>query len=218
MKTKKLMALVVIAISAFVSCDDDDTFGGSGNLISEERTIESFTKIESSGVFEINITQDPVQKVVVTADDNIVGNVKTTVSNGTLRVYLKDGNYKNINTSLDISVNQLTKVLNEGSGFIEANGFTNNLLVEIENSGSGSIFYEGSTNELQIENEGSGEVDCMDLISNSARVDIEGSGDCYINVENQLKGKIEGSGSIYYQGSPVVEMDIEGSGKVVKIN
>lgn len=217
MKTLKFITVVALMISTIVACDNDEIFNGSGNIIPEERILDPFTKIESSGVFDIYIVQGAAQKVVLAADDNIIGNVKTTVSNGTLKVYLKDGNYNHINTSLTITVDELTKVLNEGSGSVEAIGFENNAALEIFNSGDGSIYYEGTTKDLQIKNYGSGTIDCMDLLSESTRIQIEGSGDSYLSVANELKGKIEGSGFIYYKGSPLVDVDIEGSGQLIKM-
>lgn len=218
MRTIKLIPVILLVISTFVSCNDDETYNGSGNLITEERNLETFTKIESSGVFEIDITQSSEQKVEVTADDNIIGNLITTVSNGTLKVYLKDGNYNHIDISLTIAVNELIKISNEGTGIIEAEGFFDNDKVDIFNSGSGRVYYEGTTLDLTIDNVGSGEVDCMDLASKNANVYIEGSGDSYVSLENELKGKIEGSGSIYYKGTPSVDVQIEGSGQVIKMD
>lgn len=218
MKTIKLIAIMTLLTSLFASCDDNETYYGSKNVITEDRSVETFTKINSSGVFDITISQGSNQKVEITADDNILNKLKTKVSNGTLNIYLEDVNYKNITVSIDITVNELTKVVNEGTGTIEAIGFKNNTTLDIFNSGNGFIYFEGNTINLNIENQGSGEIDCMNLISENSSVHIEGSGDCHLNVEKEVKGKIEGSASIYYIGSPIIDVDVDGSGQVVKVN
>ena len=90
---RKLL-LIAITIIAITSCSKDN-YTGSGNTISEFRTVDAFTKISSNGTFILNITQGSTLSLEIIADDNIIDKVTTRVSNDKLEIYLENGNYKN---------------------------------------------------------------------------------------------------------------------------
>ena len=80
----------LVIFMLFISCDTDETINGSGNLITETRGATPFTKVSSEGVFEVTINQGATQSVEITADDNVIGRVKTRVVNDELQLYLDD--------------------------------------------------------------------------------------------------------------------------------
>ncbi len=211
--------LFLIAITAFTlaSCSKDD-YTGSGNTISEFRDVNLFTKISSEGTFVVNITQGPTQSLEIIADDNIIGRVKTTVSDGRLKIYLEDGNYKNTYLEANITVADLNGIKNEGTGDITVFELESSGTMEIENIGSGNISIAGYTDNLNIKNEGSGTINCAEFLAANIELRIEGSGDCEVYCTESLNVNIEGSGNVYYKGSPTMTIDISGSGQVIPMN
>src|SRR5690606_18988491 len=99
-----------------ISCQEDDMIFGSGRPVSESRTVSSFTKVKSEGVFEVTITQGPIQSVVITADDNIIGRVKTTVIDNKLLLFLNGDGYNHLTLNAKITVPRLNGVTNSGTG------------------------------------------------------------------------------------------------------
>ncbi|MGB5205366.1 head GIN domain-containing protein [Eudoraea sp.] len=209
--------LIAITTITLASCAKDD-YTGSGNTVSEFRDVNLFTKISSEGTFVVNITQGPTQSLEIIADDNIIGRVKTTVSDGQLKIYLDDGNYKNIYLEANITVADLNGIKNEGIGDITVFELQNTGIMEIENKGTGNIAIAGYTDNLTIVNVGSGTINCAEFMAANVDLRIEGSGDSEVYCTESLKVNIEGSGSVYYKGSPSMIIDISGSGQVIPMN
>lgn len=211
--------LFLIAITAITiaSCSKDD-YKGSGNTISEFRDVNLFTKISSEGTFVVNITQGPTQSLEIIADDNIIGRVRTTVSDDRLKIYLEDGNYKNTYLEANITVADLNGIKNEGTGDITVFELQSAGTMEIENIGSGNIIMAGYTDNLTILNEGSGTINCAEFMAANVELHIEGSGDSEVYCTESLNVNIEGSGNVYYKGSPTITVDISGSGQVIPMN
>jgi len=209
--------LVALTAITLASCSKDD-YNGSGNTISEFRDVSLFTKISNEGTFVVNITQGQTQSLEIIADDNIISRVKTRVSDGQLKIYLEDGNYRNIYLEANITVADLNGIKNEGTGDITVFELQSDGTMEIENIGSGNIAIAGYTDYLTILNEGSGVINCAEFMAANVDLRIEGSGDCEVYCTESLKVNIEGSGNVYYKGSPTMIIDISGSGQVIPMN
>jgi len=88
-----------------------------------------------------------------------------------------------------------------------------NLMAEL--SGSGEIELSGTVTNADLKSTGSGKLDCEDLVSDNASVNLSGSSDVKIVANKSLKGVIRGSGTIMYGGNPSRNnVEIRGSGKV----
>jgi hypothetical protein len=221
-KTNKMKSIVILPIVLLVtlitSCTKDP-ISGSGELTSEFRNVANFTKVNSEGVFEVLITQGATQSVEIIGDDNIIPEVKTTVVDNELRLYLDDDhNYKDITLKVNITVPSITSIKNNGVGNISISGVDTIDNFNVYNSGTGDISIEGSAKSLTLKNEGTGKFEGFLFTVDDCNVTIVGSGDCEINSANTLNVRIEGSGDVHYIGSPIIEVDISGSGKIIKSN
>ncbi len=67
---------------------------GSGNIITDNRSLAAFTGVKASSGFEVEIKTGMPQSVMVEADDNLMKYIITEVNNGMLRIGIRD------NTSL----------------------------------------------------------------------------------------------------------------------
>ena len=209
--------LLFCGLSLFTSCDkDDDVNSGSQNLTTEIREVGEFTRLKSKGVFEVNIAQGDFQSVEITADDNIIGRVRTNVVNGELRLELSDGNYENITLRARITVEQLNGVNNSGVGNIVASNVDSNNF-SLTNSGDADIIISGVSNNLDCFNEGAGDVKGFNFLVNNADLEIQGSGSIEISCSDTLDAEIDGSGDVLYRGNPTVNSAIRGSGEVRKL-
>lgn len=206
------------SIMFLASCTDDDKINGSGNLITETREVNEFTRVSSEGVFEVNITDDASQSVEATADDNVMQYVKTTVSSNQLSLYLKDGNYGNITLSANIKVADLNGIINSGTGNIKAYNVDEEAEFNVVNSGTANITIQGESDGLEVMNEGTGNFKGFDFEVNSCQVENIGSGDIEVNCNEALDIKISGTGNVYYKGHPSINVNISGSGKVIDAN
>ena len=218
MKNSSKFFLGIASVMFLVSCTDDDKFNGSGNLVTETREVNEFSRVSSEGVFEVNITADESQLVEVTSDDNVMQYVKTTVSSNQLSLYLKDGNYGNITLKANIKVADLNGIANSGTGNINAINVDEEAEFNVVNSGTANITIQGESDGLEIMNEGTGDFKGFDFEVNSCQVENIGSGDIQVNCNESLDIIITGSGNVYYKGHPSINVNISGSGKVIDAN
>ena len=215
---KKLFLIPIILVAVLMSCSDDTIFG-SGNLTSEIREVDYFSKVKSDGVFEITITQGATQSVEITGDNNIMNRIKTKVVNSELRLYLDDdNNYRDITLRVDIVVNRLNGIKNSGVGDIYAYNIDESGNFNVFNSGTANIFIEGEAQSLDIKNEGSGAFMGFNFEVNDGDLENIGSGDIEVNCTEELDVKIKGSGNVYYMGNPILDVSISGSGNVIQSN
>ncbi len=82
-------------------------------------------------------------------------------------------------------------------------------------SGSACVALEGDVAQQKIEISGSGEYHAVDLVSNTALIDISGSGKAIIRAEKQIDANIDGSGEVCFYGESVIIENISGSGRMV---
>src|SRR5689334_6787286 len=97
-KTRRVLVLLVVLVVGALSVtlavllggDHGDgltgsgTVRGSGVATSETRTLAPFTAVDLAGSNNVTVKVGAPQSVVVHADDNLVGHVRTTVRSGTL--------------------------------------------------------------------------------------------------------------------------------------
>lgn len=218
MKNSVIIPLLVI-ITLISSCSADDKIIGSGNLITESRDVDIFTKVSSEGVFEVKITQGDSQAVEIKADDNIMNLVKTKVINNELQLYLDENfNYSGITIQAEISATALNGVMNSGVGNMEVSNLTQSESFSIGNFGTGNITIDGTGLNLNVVNQGTGDISAFAFIAEACSIDIEGSGNVETNCSDNLDVTIVGSGNVYYKGNPSINTSITGSGNVIDSN
>lgn len=193
--------------------DDRRTIRGSGTMVSENREVASFTRIEVAMGIDIVVTVGSPQQVTLTFDDNIIGKVKTRVRGNTLEIDSRGSFSTSSECKIEITVPSIEEFSLAGSGNIEIRGIAGEKF-EIDLAGSGNIRIDGRTKNLEIDVAGSGDIDARDLIAEEAEVSIAGSGNVRVYAEKSLEAEISGSGDIRYYGDPDVESDVSGSGSI----
>ncbi len=215
----KFIAPILFMFALITSCSDEERISGSGNLITESRDVDSFTKVRSEGVFDVTITQGNSKSVEITADDNIINQVKTKVINNELQLYLDDDfNYSGITIRANITTTSLNALTNSGVGNMSVHDVDENGAFSIDNFGTGDISINGSAANLSITDEGTGDILAFNFFIENCSIDIEGSGSVFIHCSDNLDINIEGSGNVHYKGSPAINTSISGSGSVINAN
>jgi hypothetical protein len=242
MKTNSIYSLAfLVSATILVSSCEFYCTDGNGNIKSEQRLIAAFYSVENTTSFDVAVIADSIYSVEVTADENILPLINTSVRGDYLVIDTENNqcirNARSVR--IDIHMPVLENIELSGSGNIVAYDFICTSL-EIRNSGSGNIDMTniGATDKVDIRLSGSGEIS----ISGDARegnYHLSGSGDilasdmlvddCY--VVNSGSGDIEcfayflldatlnGSGDILYYGAPEeVFEDDNGSGDIRQIN
>mgnify|MGYP001946072902 CR=1 FL=1 len=218
MKNRFIILVSFVLLGTLFSCVTQGVVG-SGQLVSELRTVDSFTEITSIGSANITVSYGPIQSVEVTVDDNIIADIITETDGNKLIIRPKSGkSYSNINLSVRATLPFLTSINNTGSGEFEVSGFENLPSLSFKNTGSGRATLKGSCIDFSIENSGSGSVNGFDFISEICTIENTGSGRFEVNCSRKLVGENSGSGSIFYKGNPSINFENNGSGKIKDAN
>ena len=248
--------IVTVTLAALSGCGsgssgdgDDFDFGvfapasddviGSGVVEEEDRPVSGFTRVVLAGIGILRIKQGTAEELIVTADDNILPHILTTVQGGTLEI-------RKSNVSLDpsrpieydLTVVALESVVLSGAGDIMVSDLMTNVLaltlsgvgkvevttldadeLDVAFSGVGNVDIAGTVNVQRVDVTGVGEYDARDLTSLDAVISIVGNVNqtATVRVSDTLKVTITGNGTVFYIGDPVVD-DVTGSGNVQKIS
>lgn len=191
-----------------------DRVKGSGTLVTQTRDLETFSSIEASGAFDIEITVGEPQSVTITFDDNLIDRVTADVRRGTLRLG-SEGSYLSKHACVVvITVPALDGFESTGSGDVRIENLIADTF-ECRLTGSGSIYALGSVDELDLEISGSGDIDARDLKARDVYARVSGSGNIDVHALESISGRVSGSGDIYYYGDPKhTNVRVSGSGTI----
>lgn len=230
------IAFSLILCVILISCKKEnrlDCFKSNGAEKTETREPGSFSVIEVANKMDLYIRQGAEYKVEVSAGKNLMKNILTSVTDGTLRV---DNNntcnfvrgYKK-NITVNITLPYLRFVKNNGVGTVNILGFDQDTLVvrtessgdihitgnfnEVRTSshGNGDMYVQGNTNSFYVYTYGTNFVYAGDLVvKNFAFVQTLSLGDCFINGSQllDLSYNIGSSGNVYYTGTPPTITDV----------
>jgi hypothetical protein len=216
---------------------------GTGDIVTQDRTVKSFTAIDLSSAITATIHVQPgaTPSVTISTYKNIADLIETKVEGNTLSIGTE--NFTNISLDRDImaeiTVPSLTALSVHGSGeakvlgVIAGNGF------DLDISGSGEVDLQslqlasfsvsisgvGNVNvtggvayKTEYSVSGSGSVHSFGLQSDDAEVGVSGSGDVELTANKTLDADISGSGTVRYRGHPQLKSDVSGAGNIAEAN
>ena len=173
-----------------------ETIRGSGNLVTQEREVDSFVNIDAGGSFDVDVKVGPKTSVKLTFDDNIIDLIDTRVRGKTLHIDSDKSYSTDKRCKVEITVPLLESVSLNGSGDLDIQDLKGDLF-ECDVNGSGDVVATGDVDELD--------------------VDIQGSGDVDVYAIEDFDGAVYGSGDIRYYGDPKhAHSHVAGSGSVRK--
>jgi hypothetical protein len=187
---------------------------GSGVAASEARTLPSFTAVVLAGSNDVTVRVGAPQSVVVHADDNLLGHVRTTVRSGALVIETAGRFATRAPMRVSVVVPKITGVTLTGSGTmlvegVDAASFSASL------PGSGTMQVSGRTEHLTADLSGSGRMDMHGLIARAVEVQLSGSGEVQVHATDSIDAEVSGSGSVRYAGDPPhVTRTVTGSGAI----
>ncbi len=202
MRKLKFLTSVFIIFILVSSCEDCCWFGcveGNGVIISEQRIVDSFDRVESNGDFDVYVYQGDEYSVEIEADKNLMDYIVTSVSRNTLIIETKHS--KCLQSSQPIVITVITPYL-----------------TGLELNGSGEIWCDTmEADDFKINMDGSGNIDCEYLEAATLQADVDGSGTIKANgVFNETHIGVEGSGEIFLSGeSNEADYNISGSGRII---
>lgn len=237
MKKNFLLCALLISFTGFAQWNWEK-IEGNGQIKKETRSIGDFSKIGSSGAWDVMVTYGNTCSVQVEGDENLIPYIITEIEGNHLSIHSK----KNTNLQskhkiiIYVVLNHLTGISLSGSGNIVGDGkfstdgpmqfsvsgsgnikmaFNSANSVSMSIAGSGNIQLSGKAEKADVSISGSGNADCQNLQVDHATARISGSGNVKIFANQSVKASISGSGNVFYKGAANdIESHSAGSGKV----
>ncbi len=210
---------------------------GSGNVISQSRTLQDFAAIHVAYPAHVLIRQGSAEALTIEAEDNVVASIQTRVVNLVLEIdnvrdhnvvvvptrpvnitiTVKDLSELDFDSAGDITVqtlqaDHLRAVLN-GAGGMKFEGLSLKSL-EANLSGVGSLEASGKVDTLDVRVDGMGSFEGAQLQSQNATVNLDGVGSANVWADGKLAANVNGLGSINYYGNAQVSKTVNGLGNV----
>lgn len=231
------MALIAITIMAGLSSCHKEIIG-DGPVMTETRTVQSFSAIELQMNGNVYYRNEPNWKVEVSAKQSLLPILQTNVADGklvirynngktydndeTIRITIAGPGVNSFVTTTSGNINCVTP-LNVASVYLRTSGSGNISMMDIitgnleaESKMSGRITAgQGSTITESLKTDGSGKIDLTGIAAKYAGARTNGSGDIKLKVSDKLDARIDGSGSVYFIGSPAITSHINGTGNLI---
>ena len=229
------MKQFILFCTAFILLNSCHYTTGSGNIISEKRSVGNFTGISVGGSFDVEVKIGPVTQVTVEADDNVIKYVEIRVSGNTLKirtegmhsmnnvhlkVYITIPELRSVKASASASVKVLDIIKEDGKLNFDASSSADIEAqvdapeVDAEASSSGSVTLIGKTKNYAARVSSSGDIKSFELLSENTDVSASSSGSAQVHASVSLTAKANSSGSIDYRGAANVKKTVNSSGSV----
>jgi len=189
---------------------------GSGNLTKQDRTVEPFTEIEAGSAFVVKLSQGEPQQLSISADDNYINNIETTVENN--RLVITSSGIKNPSAmNIYIKVPNITLIDLQGAARLDSDGVLKGASLTIEASGASKTYLELDVMELKSEISGASKVvllgtaqahktevsgasslDALKLSSQAVDAEISGAAKAKIYAVSEINADLSGAGSLIY--------------------
>jgi hypothetical protein len=189
------------------------TTHGSGSAATEHRELADFTRIELAGTNRVTVRVGAAQSVAVTADDNLLDQVTTTVRGGNLVIGDRGSFTVETPMSVAISVPSLDGVTLSGTGAMTVEGVTGTEFVA-DLFGTGALKVSGTADRLTAVLSGTGTLDLPDLVAREVTARLDGTGEIHVHATSSLDATLTGTGSIVYAGEPAVTAHNTGTGSI----
>jgi hypothetical protein len=214
---------------------------GSGKIASQTREASGFQALSMDYPADVFIQQGANESVKLEGDDNLLPQLSTQVTGGTLRITNSEPSWsRRVNPSkpvrITITVKDLHKIDFSSAGEVRVDSLETDTLevtlsgaghLTINNlsakklvcnlSGAGSFSANGVASTLNINISGVGSFDGGGLTGSDASVHLSGVGSATVHPKDTLSAEVSGVGSVRYYGNPRVDKQVSGLGTVSQI-
>jgi hypothetical protein len=240
---KHLHQLFILLLLFFSACKKESCLGEAGAETTVSRPIAPFHEIDLYDNIHVVLTQDTIERITISAPQNIEPNITTTVENGVLTLrneapctWLRSASEK---ITVYVHLKKLDKILYAGSGNVTS---TNTLITDnitfYSEEGAGNIevhvnavqtfsyimhenadiTLHGTSERCWSYTNDRGSIDFSDFVVKQMVIEYGSVRDATINVTEDLNSIIYYKGNLFYKGTPVVTKDeVHSTGRLVHV-
>jgi hypothetical protein len=221
MTAVRSLATVAALVVVGAACN---SVGGSGNVVSRQIEVTTFSRLEVSASFTATVSVGDAEAVTVRIDDNLVDTLDVHVSGDTLHVGLRSGtSVTNATLEADVTVRSLSAIDVSGAAAVAladpltadtfsvvasgASRLTGALEIgdgRMELSGASDVELSGSATTFTVTLSGASSLSAEQLTIDELEIDLSGASDGDVAVTGMLSAGASGASSLRYAGSPTI--------------
>lgn len=195
---KRILLFVLIA-SVLIGCNH---YGirGNGEVVSENRDVETFSKISAGGIFNIEVEVGRSQLVKVVAEENLMEYIETYVLNGRLHIETRKSLKPRKDLKLFISVEELDEIDLSGASKLNATNINSNSF-KADLSGASKVKVTGKANNVSVDCSGASKFYGEELLAESVTIDASGASKIAIHSDDSIVANASGASKISWSGN-----------------
>src|SRR5690606_7551894 len=156
-KSIRVLAIVFI-ISVFSACNSMDCINGSGNVVTIEKSLEEFNKVDFGGAITLKMIQSDSSFIHITTDDNIQDYITTSITNKVLKIRM-DGNFCNYSyINVVVSSKNWNGINVSGASEISSDQVIHSDNFDIELSGASKVDIKLNASRLNTNSSGASKI------------------------------------------------------------
>lgn len=232
-----IITMVLLIPALFGRAQEAKEIKGSGYILTEQREVDFFDRIEVSSKISVYIVQGEFQPITIEADNNLFPYIKTIVRNRTLKIYVPDtANIVKFNDmNVLISMPTLTFLQARQASYIEASPqewkvddvvlqassgsrmklATHAANITISARTSAYIELKGRCDRLEAILKSGARLDAWRMEVEEANLDLATRARAEMKVNKQIAYSLIGNAKLIYHGNPqVTKSEINSGSKV----
>jgi hypothetical protein len=180
---------------------------GSGRFVTESRPVRGFDAIAVMAGGRAIVTLSDIESLDVTAEDNILPLVESTVVNGTLTLGFRPGagSLSSRGVTYHIGMRSMRGFNAAAGSAIEAHGIDTAAL-DVRLSAGSTFVGSGSADRLELELSAGSRVDAPALRSRVTTVTLSAGSTALVRVSDLLSGHASAGSQLTYLGNPEVQV------------
>lgn len=231
----QIAALGLIGLATLSACEKSVD---PGNTIIQTRPVESFTRIDVSGGFEVMITGGAADEVKVEAPEGYQSYIHTDFHAGKLQVYVEDRVSSNFSPKrLILTMKSLEGIEASGGCRVTGNGTfqADHMSIDVSGgthvtlametgvldcgaSGGSQLDLSGSADAASENFSGASELHAFTLETTSTTIDASGGSTLDVRAKGSLHVDASGGSVIAYKGRPAIVQTLSGGSKLIDAN
>ena len=233
MKSIKFI-LALVFVTTLTSCQFDVNIGhenGNGNVVTEDREVtQDFDEVKGSRGLDVYLTKGNENKIVVEADENLLGLIETHISNGKLTITSSKNIGRAKAKKIHVTYVELSKIVASSGADVIGNSVIKSETLTLDCSSGADLEVEVFTKQLYAETSSGADIDVSGK-ANVLNAKASSGSDlnakklqvltCYakassganitVNVKDNLDAKASSGGDVKYYGNPVSVTKKDGS-------
>ena len=200
-----IFIILLVPVLYFIGCSisGKKKVKGSGDLLTEERVLPEFDELSIANAFKVKLTCGEAQKVVISADDNLLPYIKTEMEGSKLKIYSKETLVPVAGLDITISVQNLRGISCAGAVKLDAGGISAETFT-LKVAGACTVNLAGEVVDFNINGAGAAKLDSEDFLAENVKIKMAGACKASIFATKTIDVNVAGAVKVTYSGKPAI--------------